>query len=90
MRREVERYKAEKEEIRKAAEKLEAEGRAANEKSDAAMHVHHRWAQAMTVIQIAISLAAITLLTRRRWLQFAAYGAGAGGIVLAVLAALHV
>ena len=90
MKREAERYKAEKEDIRKAAEKLEAEGRAANEKSDAAMHVHHRWAQAMTLVQIAISLAAITLLTRRRWLQFAAYGAGAGGIVLAVLAALHV
>ena len=90
MRKEADRYKAEKEEIRKAAEKLEADGRAANEKSDAAMHVHHRWAQAMTVIQIAISLAAITLLTRRRWLQFAAYGAGSVGIALAVLAALHV
>ena len=90
MRKEVERYRAEKEEIRKAAEKLEADGRAANEKSDAAMHVHHRWAQAMTVVQIAISLAAITLLTRRRWLQFAAWGAGSVGIALAVLAALHV
>ena len=44
----------------------------------------------MTVVQIAISLAAITLLTRRRWLQFAAWGAGSVGIALAVLAALHV
>ena len=33
-------------------------------KSDASMHVHHRWAQAMTLIQIAIALAAITILTR--------------------------
>jgi len=90
MKREAERYKAEKEDIRKAAEKLEAEGRAANEKSDAAMHVHHRWAQAMTLVQIAISLAAITLLTRRRWLQYAAYGAGGFGALLAILAALHV
>ena len=53
------------------------------------MHVHHRWAQAMMLIQIAISLAAITLLTRRRWMQFAAYGAGGAGAVLAILAALH-
>ena len=30
------------------------------------MHVHHRWAQAMTLIQIAIALAAITLLTRSK------------------------
>ena len=89
-RREVDRYKAEKEDIRKAAEKLEADGKAANERSEAAMHVHHRWAQAMTLVQIAISLAAITLLTRRRWLQVAAYGSGAAGAALAALALLHV
>ena len=89
LKREAARYQAEKEEIRKAAEKLEAEAKVANEASDASMHVHHRWAQAMTLVQIAISLAAITLLTRRRWLQFAAYGTGAAGGVLAVLAALH-
>src|SRR5262252_10659253 len=41
MKREVERYKAEKEDIKKAAEKLEAEGKAANDQSEAAMHVHH-------------------------------------------------
>ena len=90
MKREVERYKTEKEDIKKAAEKLEAEGKVANELSEASMHVHHRWAQAMTLIQIAISLAAITLLTRRRWLQFAAYGTGAAGALLALLAAMHV
>jgi len=89
MKREVERYKGEKEDIRKEAERLEAEGKAANDRSDASMHVHHRWAQAMTLIQIAISLAAITLLTRRRWLQYTAYGAGVGGALLAVAAALH-
>jgi len=33
---------------------------------------------------IAISLAAITLLTRRRWLQYTAYGAGVGGALLAI------
>jgi len=53
------------------------------------MHVHHRWAQAMTLVQIAISLAAITLLTRRRWMQYAAYGTGAAGALLAIAAALH-
>lgn len=90
MKREAERYKAEKAEIQKVAERLEAEGKAANERSEASMHVHHRWAQAMTLVQVAISLAAITLLTRRRWLQYAAYGTGAAGGVLALLAALHV
>ncbi|HET9337693.1 MAG TPA: DUF4337 family protein [Casimicrobiaceae bacterium] len=43
------------------------------------MHVHHRWAQAMTLVQLAISLAAITLPARRRWLRYAAYGTGVAG-----------
>ncbi len=89
-RAEAARYKAEKAEIEPKARELEKQSTEASERSEAAMHVHHRWAQAMTLIQIAISLAAITLLTRRRWLQAGAYIAGAGGIVLAVLAALHV
>ena len=37
------------------------------------MHVHHRWAQSMTLIQVAIALAAIALLTRRKWLQWGVY-----------------
>ena len=54
------------------------------------MHVHHRWAQATTMMQIAISLAAITLLTRKRWLQYVAYGTGAAGVVVAALALAHI
>ncbi len=89
MRREVERHKAGKEAIREAAGQLEADGRVANEKRGAAMHAHHRRAQSMAEIRIAISPAAISLLTHRRWLQFAAHGAGSVGIARAVLAALH-
>jgi hypothetical protein len=54
------------------------------------MHVHHRWAQGMTLIQIAIALAAITLLTRSRPLQFVSYAAGAASVVIGILAYLHV
>jgi len=57
---EVERYKKDK------AEKLEEEGKEAGAQSAASMHVHHRWAQAMMLIQIAIALAAITVLTRNK------------------------
>ncbi len=87
---EIERYKKEKEEIKKDAEKLEAATLQANEQSDAQMHLHHRWAQATTAIQIAISLAAITLLTRRRWLQIGCYVVSGISGVLAVLALLHI
>ncbi len=86
----IERYKAEKADIKKAAEKLEAESLQWDEQSDTQMHQHHRWAQATTLLQVAIALAAIALLTRKRWLQFAMYGAGALGLGVGVLAALHV
>jgi hypothetical protein len=53
------------------------------------MHLHHRWAQATTALQIAIALSAIALLTRRKWLQWAVYGLSAFGIALGLLALAH-
>lgn len=84
-----ERYQKEKEEIRQKAEAIEHEAQAANERSEAQMHQHHRWAMAMTAVQIAISLAAITLLTRKRWLLLLAYALSACGGALALMALLH-
>ncbi|MCF5511489.1 DUF4337 family protein, partial [Pseudomonas sp. PA-3-6H] len=46
-------------------------------------------AQAMTAIQIAISLAAITLLTRKEWLKRMSYTAGGVAVMLGGLAWLH-
>ena len=54
------------------------------------MHQHHRWAQATTALQISIALAAIALLTRRKWLQYGMYGVAALGVALGGLAMLHV
>ena len=87
---EVERYKKEKAEIKLDAEKLEAASKAFDQKSEAQMHQHHRWAQATTALQISIALAAIALLTRRKWLQYGMYGVAALGVALGGLAMLHV
>ena len=87
---EIERYKKEKEDIKAQAEKLDAAGKAAEKQSEASMHVHHRWAQSMTLIQIAIALAAITILTRNRGLMYAAYGAAGVAITIGVFAGLHI
>jgi hypothetical protein len=89
-RAEVDRYKKEKEKIMADAKALEQASRDADGKSDESMHLHHRWAQSMALIQIAIALAAITLLTRQKWLQWMAYGAGVGSLVVAALAFAHV
>ena len=86
----VARYEVEKEEIKKNAEKLEAESSEWDKKSEEALHQHHRWAQAMTAVQIAISLAAITLLTKKKWLQYGSYGVAGVGVILAGLAWLHI
>jgi len=87
---EVARYKSEKEDIKKEAEKWEESSKEWNHKSDEAMHQHHQWALATTAEQIAISLAAITLLTRKKWMMGLAYGVAAVGIALGVFAWLHI
>jgi len=87
---EVERYKKEKEDVMKDAKKLESEAKEADAKSAESMHQHHRWAQATTLIQVSIALAAITLLTRNRGLQYIAYAAGLGSVAIGGLALLHI
>lgn len=77
----IEKYEKEKEEIKKKAEELEAESEKANMESEHAMHPHHKLAQSMTLIQIAIALASITVLTRK-WLFALAAAAAAGGLVM--------
>jgi hypothetical protein len=78
----IEKYAEEKKAIKKEAEALEAESKRANERSEHAMHPHHRLAQSMTLIQIAIALASITALTRVRWLFVLAALAAVGGVGL--------
>ena len=86
---EIKRYKGEKGDIKKDAEKLEAEAKAWDEKSDQEMHQHHRWAQATTALQVSIALAAIALLTRKEWLKKAMYAVGAVGVVIGGAAVMH-
>ncbi len=85
----VERYKKEKDEIKAEADKLEEAAKEADHKSEAEMHVHERWALATTLLQIAIALSAITLLTRKRWLLGAVFGSTGLGIAVGVMGYLH-
>jgi predicted RNA-binding Zn ribbon-like protein len=89
-RQEIARYKKEKDEIKVEAEKLEADSRSWDEKSDGQLHIHHRWAQATTAMQIAIALSAIALLTRRDWLVWGVYGVAGLGVALGALALSHI
>ena len=88
--KEIDRYKGEKAEIKLAADKLEAEAVEWDKKSDEQMHQHHRWAQSTTALQVSIALAAIALLTKKKWLEWGMFGMGGIGVVIGVLAALHI
>lgn len=81
------KYNAEKKKIQAEAQGLDEASRKADEKSEQLMRPHHELAQAMTLAQIAISLASITALTRRRWLFGLASVAavGSGGLWFAAL-----
>ena len=83
---EIKRYKDEKSEIKKEAERLEAMSLEADKKSEKALSPHDKLAQSMTLIQIAISLASICVLTRKRWMLGLAGVAAAAGLVYWVLA----
>ena len=86
----MDRYEKEKKEIEAQARKLEAQATAWDERSEAQIHQHHRWAQATTVLQVSIALAAIALLTRKRWLEWAMLGTAAIGVAVGALALLHI
>ena len=59
----IERYEKEKEEIRKKAEEFEAN-------ADLHLRTHVTLSKAVTIFQIAIAIAAIAILTRRKMLWY--------------------
>jgi len=85
----VDRYEKEKGDIKVIAEKLEAEATTWDHQSDEQMHQHHRWAQATTALQVAIALAAIALLTKKKWLEYGMFVVGGLGTAIGVAAMLH-
>src|SRR5881397_1595153 len=76
--KEAARYAAEEEEISKTAKELEKEVKEDGERSSQNMEHHHRFAYAVTMFQISIALAAVSALSRQKFVWFA-------GLVVAVL-----
>ena len=75
-------YQAEMKEIKERAEGFE-------KSSEHHMDSHNLLARVVTVVQIAIALAAVSVLTRRRWLFGVSLGLGAIGLSLLAVALLH-
>ncbi|MFT3905132.1 MAG: DUF4337 domain-containing protein [Steroidobacteraceae bacterium] len=65
---EAQRYDTEKKDLESKAKELDSESEALNKQSEDAIAPHHRLAQALALVQVAIAMAALTVLTRQRWL----------------------
>jgi cell division protein FtsB len=86
---EIARYEKEKNNLKTSAYKLEAEALSWDKSAEEQMQQHQRWAQATTVLQISIALAAIALLTRKKWLEYAMFALAGVGVALGGQATLH-
>jgi len=88
-RAEGEREKTERAEIRRVAEEEEKHVAEMDAKSEHSLHVHHQFATSVTVFQVAIALAAIAALTRRKamwWVSLAVGGTGTVFFVIGIFA----
>ena len=81
-RAEADRYKSEQEDIQREALKLEQEQKELAAKSQQDLERHHRFAYAVTVLQVAIGLSAIAALLERRGIWFMALLGGIAGLGL--------
>jgi len=85
---EARRYGSEQKEIEAEARKHEELTKEWNEKSEHALHPHHWLSISMTLLQISIALASITVLTQKRWLLWGAAAFALAGAVTGTLAYL--
>jgi Domain of unknown function (DUF4337) len=77
------------ESVKKAEQKAEAqrlagEVKAADGESRHHLELHHRFAKSVTIFQVAIALAAIAALARKRWLWWISLAVGALGAAFLV------
>jgi hypothetical protein len=83
-----ERYAEEQAQIENQARALEKERDAKEHEAEVLMHLHHRFAGSVALLQVAIALGAVAALTRSRvvWLMSIAVGAiGLGFFAVAAL-----
>ncbi|MBV8464306.1 MAG: DUF4337 domain-containing protein [Burkholderiales bacterium] len=81
---EAAREDVKKDNIQKTAESLEKQSEEKDKAAEEVLKPHERLALGMTLIQIAVALASITVLTRRKWLFWGCLASALGGIGVAI------
>lgn len=79
-RKEAARYDTQQKDVMKKAEKLEKERDHSQEQSTHLMHQHHIFAFSVTLTQVAIALAAVAALTKRKAIWYLSLIAGVLGV----------
>jgi uncharacterized protein DUF4337 len=77
---EGDRYAKEKGDIGVKAKQFEDSAKDADEKAEARIVPHERMALGVTLMQVAVALASITVLTRKTWLFYGALAFAAVGV----------
>jgi hypothetical protein len=72
--------KDEQQELSKQAKEHESKVEESGKESEHSLHIHHRFATSVTIFQIAIALAAIAALTKKKPMWFVSLLVGAGGL----------
>ncbi len=85
----IERFSREKMAIKSAAEKLDATAADSERQSQSHLHAHRQLALSTTLMQVAIALSAVALLSRKKWLLYGIYGAAGIGIGFGVMGLLN-
>ncbi len=81
----VRRYSGEQAELQHKAQDKERERDKCLEESDHLLHRHHRFADAVVLLQISIALGALAALTRQRLIWWVSLTAGVAGTGLCLL-----
>ncbi len=76
------RYAKEQAEITKEAKEKERQRDAKAAEAAHLLHQHHRFADSVALLQVAIALGAVAALGRNRWIWFASLLVGISGILL--------
>lgn len=80
LREEGKREKAEQAELSTKAKEFEKKVEEADKESEHSLHIHHQFAKAVTIFQVAIALAAIAALTRKRAMWMVSLAGGLLGV----------
>ncbi len=80
LRAEAEHFKQEQGEVEKHAKELEDRVQEAGKSADEHLERHHQFAISVTIFQVAIALAAIAALTKRKVLWYVSLAVGVAGL----------